>query len=275
MKRNLIIAAGLGVLAIAVACHPHGPRGHAHSRGQAQAATQLGGGGSGEVQITRQGDEICVRSNGLPNHATGRFPNSGNPHTMRAQRTSVCVDATPSKGATARELRGTIGVAVNGVLIRPGTADYYDPGSRRGFSRDRSSGWNLEGMGSAQLLGLDQNNAHVDQRGLYHYHGEPSGLLAKLDGSQMGWAADGFEIHIAPAGVTSSWQLKPGTRPSAPGGRYDGQYVQDWQYVAGSGSLDECNGGMLNGQYVYFATKTFPFYPRCVWGTPSRDFGRP
>ncbi len=225
------------------------------------------------VSIEKTGGKICISTDGLPNHATGTFPNRGNPHSIRARNARYCVTANPKKGSRAREQRGAIGIGLNGVVIRPGTADYWDPNSRRGFSRDRSSGWNLEGMGASDLLGLDSNNAHVDQRGLYHYHGVPKGLLGSVSGSHIGYAADGIEIHYIGNRAKSGYRLKSGTRPSGPGGRYDGTYVQDWEY-AGGGTLDRCNGGMLNGEYVYFATTTFPFYPRCLWGSASADFRR-
>lgn len=225
-----------------------------------------------EVEIIEQNGQRCILSNGLPDHSTGTFPNRGNPHSIKEQHIRLCVSAHPKKSNRARYIRGSIGVALNGVQFRPGTADYYDPDSRRGFSRDRSSGWNLEGMGARELLGLDENNAHVDERGLYHYHGVAS-ALSRLDHSSLiGYAADGFEIHYVGSGVSSSWRLKSGTRPSGPGGRYDGTYNEDWEFVAGSGSLDECNGGTLNGTFVYFATDTYPFYPRCLWGQASADF---
>jgi len=48
----------------------------------------------------------------------------------------------------------------------------------------------------------------------------------------------------------------------------------DWEYT-GAGNPDRCNGGMLDGdRYVYFATETFPFYPRCFLGEMSADFRR-
>ncbi|MDC0135966.1 YHYH protein [Sulfitobacter sp.] len=59
---------------------------------------------------------------------------------------------------------------------------------------------------------------------------------------------------------------------AGPGGAHDGTYVQDYEYVAASGTLDECNGTMIDGQYVYYATDTFPFFPRCFKGTVSSDF---
>ncbi|MEM9176143.1 MAG: YHYH protein [Myxococcota bacterium] len=223
------------------------------------------------VAVTVENGERCVASNGLPDHDTGRFPNAGNPNAISAQDVRLCVPARPVRSATKTTLRGSVGVALNGVQIRPGTADYYDAASPRGFSRDPRSGWNLEGMGAAERLGMDANAAHVDERGLYHYHGVSPALLRTAKGTQIGWAADGFEIHYV-EGKRSSWRLRTGRRPSAPGGRYDGTYVEDWVYVAGSGDLDECNGGAWDGGFAYFATDTFPFFPRCAWGTPGDGF---
>lgn len=206
-----------------------------------------------------------MASDGLPDHETGTFPNRGNPPAIEAQDIAVCVPSEPEKGSVARELNVT-GIARNGILIRPGTAHYYDASSPRGFSRDASSGWNLEAMGSG-ILGLDAQNAHVDHRGLYHYHGVPE-ALAEVDGTTLiGWAADGFETHYVGDGARSSYQLKPSTRDTAPGGVYDGTYVEDWRFVDASGNLDACNGACANGEYMYFATDTNPFFPRCLYGT--------
>ncbi|WP_339762843.1 YHYH protein [uncultured Hoeflea sp.] len=230
---------------------------------------------SGSVTITKSRGEVCMVSNGLPDHSTGKFPNSGNPHRIKAQHIEVCVPENPVKTSHATQLRGTTGFALNGVLLRPGTADYYDPSSPRGFSRDRSSGWKLDGKGAGSMLGLDRNNAHVDRRGLYHYHASPTGLLERSKSSLVGFAADGFEIHYVGSRARSGYTLKPGTRKSGPGGKHDGTYVQDWQYTGGSGKLDKCNGGSLNGKFVYFITDSYPYLPHCAWGKVSGDFGRP
>ncbi len=224
-----------------------------------------------KVKISETGTKVCISSNGVPNHSTGRFPNRGNPHSMRKQNINVCVPKNPRKSGSARNIdRGAIGIGLNGIFFRPEAADYWDPGSPRGFSR-RNTGWRMEPMGPRNLLGLDSNNAHVDRRGLYHYHGKSRGLLAYAKGSHIGYAADGFEIHYVGSRVKSGWSLKQGTRPSGPGGRYDGTYIQDYQFT-GSGNLDKCNGGQLNGKYVYFLTDTYPFYPRCLWGRVSGGF---
>lgn len=227
-----------------------------------------------QVSITIKGNQRCIVSNGLPNHKTGQFPNSGNPHRISSQNVNLCVTTNPRKRSRARTVRGSIGVGINGVQFRPGTADYYDPNSRRGHSRNRRSGWNLDGLGAAQMLGMDANNAHVDQRGLYHYHGVSNALVKSGKGTLIGWAADGFEIHYIGSKARSGYRLKKGTRPSGPKGKYDGTYVQDWQYVGGAGKLDQCNGGTLNGKFVYFATETFPFLPHCLWGAVSREFAQ-
>ena len=47
----------------------------------------------------------------------------------------------------------TVGIAKNGIIIRPGAADYFDASSPRGHSCNRSSGWNLDGMGPDNTLG--------------------------------------------------------------------------------------------------------------------------
>ena len=54
-----------------------------------------------------------------------------------------------------------------------------------------------------------------------------------------------------------------------------GHFIQDWQYVDGSGDLDECNGrfGVTpefpDGSYHYYITESYPFVQRCVKGEVS------
>lgn len=219
------------------------------------------------VTITIRGDERCIASNGTPNHSYGPFRARA---SLQAQSHALCVDATPIRtGRITRNVQ-TSGITLTGIPLRPGTAEFYDPNSRRGFSRDRTSGWRVEGMGG--VLNMDPQNAHVDQQGMYHYHAVSTALVESLDSTQIGYAADGFEIHYIGSRAQSSWQLKSGTRASGPGGRHDGTYEEDYEFVAGSGNLDECNGAMVNGQYVYFATDSYPFFPRCFKGTVSADF---
>ena len=228
-----------------------------------------------EVEMIVKFDKRCFVTNGIPDHDTGTFPNRGNPNRIAKQDINVCVPGKPpwTPGATPQYHRGSIGIAINGIKFRPGTAEYYDAASRRGVSRDPSAGWNLDGVGARDELGLDENNAHVDEHGLYHYHGVADPLIDSTRATLIGYAADGYDIHFVDGRKKSSYQLKSGTRPTPPFGPYDGTYNEDWIYVAGSGDLDECNGGRnLYGRFVYYATETYPFLPRCLWGEISDDF---
>jgi hypothetical protein len=214
----------------------------------------------------------CIFSNGAPNHEMGRFPNRANPNAFRLQDLTFCFPTKPRMANTVTRGLMTVGVSVTGVPIRPYTAGYYDPNGRRGISKDPSSGWRQQAMHNPRSLGVDDQNAHIDRSGLYHYHSVSSDLLASQGGSLIGYAPDGFEIKYSPSTATSSWQLKSGTRSSPPGETYDGTFEEDFEHVAGSGSLDECNGALVNGIYTYFATDTYPYFPRCFKGQVNRRF---
>ena len=172
-----------------------------------------------------------------------------------------------------------MGIAMNGVLFRPNTAGFYDPDARRGHSRNGDRNWSLDIHGAPGKLGLDFNNAHVGRGGLYHYHGIAKDLLKEDSGSLIGYAGDGYEIHFVGEAVKSGYELKPGERASGPGGAYDGTYNEDYVFVGGEGAngkarLDPCNGGELDGRYVYFVTESYPFVPRCLTGQVSDDFNK-
>jgi hypothetical protein len=243
--------------------------------------------------VTRDGYRY-VFSNGIPNHAIGRFPNRNNPNFVREQRNEFRMPVEPQAAEESMPLPlGPFGIAVNGILFDPGAAEFW--------KLDPNSGWQYEALGGGVNLGLDQNNAHVQPTGAYHYHGLPVGLIAKLvagkKGSDskmvlLGYAADGYPIY-SQFGFTDandaqsdmkklrpSYQLKQGTRPNGPGGRYDGEFVQDYEYVNGSGDLDECNGRVAvtpenpDGIYAYHITEEFPFIPRRFHGTPDNSFRR-
>lgn len=142
----------------------------------------------------------------------------------------------------------------------------------------------------AVWLGLDTDHAHVQPNGSYHYHGRPWGLMAQLGWSAgrasllVGYAADGFPIYAltGPQGqeMQSSWRLKSGNRPNGPRGAHDGAFVQDYEYVAGAGDLDACNGARVvtadypQGTYAYFLTRDFPVVPRCLRGRADRSFAK-
>lgn len=246
------------------------------------------------VSITTEGNYRVIRANGIPNHPTGSFPNRNNPHRITPQDYTLRIPLKPQAASKPVQLGlFPFGVALNGVVFDPSAAEWWNG--------DRNSGWQYEPMLLDGRLGADQNNAHVQPTGAYHYHAMPTGLLNKLSGGkqkmvQLGWAADGFPIY-GPYGYSdprdsrsslkklkSSYRIKKGERPNGPGGKYDGKFVADYEYVKGAGDLDECNGrfGVTpefpEGIYYYVITEDFPFIPRQFKGTPDPSFlpkGRP
>ena len=143
-------------------------------------------------------------------------------------------------------------------------------------------------------LGLDENHAHVQPSGTYHYHGMPVGLLDQIDlqagkhSPLVGWAADGYPIYALYGYAeksskkiikhTSGYRLKFGRRPNppdGPGGKYDGAFIQDYVYEKGTGTLDECNGCFTktpefpSGTYAYFITEKWPVIPCAFRANPE------
>jgi len=142
--------------------------------------------------------------------------------------------------------------------------------------------------------------------GYYHVHGIPEGHIARLGKGNntmtlIGFAVDGFPIYArygytnpnsTSGGVTvmkSNYRIRTAdeltaagysTRPSASIAPY-GTLEQDWVFDAtstssGKGHLDACNGrygvtpeSPTTAVYHYFMTDSYPFVPRCVYGTPA------
>ena len=217
-------------------------------------------------------EQTCISSDGSPNHEIGNFPTKGNPNKLKEQNLKFCFTKNPKKTNTNKYIAATVGVTLTGIPIRPGTAAWYDKNNPKKHSQDKSSGLNLEAIRPFEkILGIDEYNGHLDFRGLYHYH-KPNTALLLNDQNLIGYAADGFEILYIPGKFKSSWQLKKGNRTLEPFGNYDGSFKEDYEFVKGSGDLDECNGKDFKGTYRYFATDKFPYYPRCHWGKISKDF---
>ena len=219
------------------------------------------------------GDAKCIESNSIPDHVVGKFPNRANPHSIRELRIKLCVSINPAKSSEPQFIKGTIGIALNGIQFRPNTAGSYDPLSKSGHSRNGDKRWTLDIFGVKNKLGLDVNNGHVGPNGLYHYHGIAKGLMKIPNSSLIGYAGDGFEIHFLGREVRSGYKLRSGERPSGPGGAYDGTFNEDYVYSGDHETLDQCNGGQFNGKYVYFITLDYPFIGRCLWGEIAPGFG--
>ncbi len=242
-----------------------------------------------KIEVTE--DRRIVVSNGLPEHATGDFPNFHNPVPMSAQQIKLQMPARPAPAAKTTPLNMWLfGVAVNGVP--------FDP-SGPFFGGEMDSGWQFDVLHApnAVALGIDINRAHTQGGGMYHYHGLPTGLLwaqrVAAPGAPMlllGYAADGFPIYgpECPGEASdmkskvrrlrSSYRLRSGKRKDGPKGKFDGAFNEDFEYVARLGDLDECNGRtgptpeFPDGTYYYVITDEFPYVPRLYRGKPDASF---
>jgi hypothetical protein len=251
-----------------------------------------------------------IACNTFPNHRYG-LRNNG---SISPVSYNFTVDAQPTIAATTTSVlnatnrpRRYFGVGLNGVLLAPAPATpfIFENTNTGEYNWD----WvfeptNNQGNGS-DVVALDCASAHVGPQG-YHYHGNmfeyAEFIQPGLSGStppsapvQIGWASDGFPIlyRYAPDEngtlrlLTPSYQLKNGQRPgdgiSAPCGDYNGKYTNDYEYVSGSGDLDECNGvarnitlptvqGGRTYSYFYVVTDDFPQIGRCLSGTPDASF---
>lgn len=224
-----------------------------------------------------------ISANGVPDHTTGAFPNSGNPNAITAVTVSYSTTLTPALASSSSSVAHKIGYANNGVSFDPATAESYQ----------NAGVWKIEALNQSYFpFGVDSSNAHVQPDGTYHYHGMPEGYLTRLgNGTAMtlvGFALDGFPIYArygystatdassTVRTMSASYRLK--TTPSS--GRPStsiatmGTFTQDYEYVAGLGDLDECNGrfGVTpefpSGIYHYYITDGYPYIQRCVKGTP-------
>ena len=132
---------------------------------------------------------------------------------------------------------------------------------------------------------------------MYHYHGLPTGLLWELKTADpvqpmylLGYAADGFPIYgpECPGEAADpkskmrrlrpGYRLRTGKRKNGPKGRFDGRFVEDFEFDPKWGDLDECNGRTgptpeyPDGTYYYVLTDDFPFIPRLLRGQPDPSF---
>ena len=297
MKPSLTLFAGMlvGVLSTTLVAHEvSGGADHGHAEAQRLpdhihlAAGKL----QNRVSITERDGYRYISANNIPEHDTGDGARGRNPNTISEQNKNYRVTLNPTAAAQPTpSFPNAFGVALNGVFFEPSTAEFWND------NRD----WNLEAIDARgrRQLGLDEHHAHVQPDGSYDYHGTPTGLIRSEVAKKrtkvllLGYAADGFPIYgqygysdpkNAGSTVTklkSSWQLKRGRRPDGgPGGRHDGTYTADYEYVEGKGDLDAFNGRFAvtpeypDGIYHYVITDTFPFVSRSWRGTPDPSFNK-
>lgn len=242
----------------------------------------------GSITITVEGSECVLVSNSIPNHdfndATAAFATQVSEVSAEFK---IPTEPAFASSSTPISLATDNAVFLNGVKLDLLAAGCFGVGDGNIGCNDIDQPWRYDPMSPLTMFGTDANNAHPQPDGTYHYHGNPKALFDQNAMSQspvIGFAADGFPIfgsYIDDNGqiraVTSSFQLLSGSRPSSaddPGGIYDGTFVDDHEYVSGSGDLDECNGMMRDGSYGYYVTDAYPWVLACFKGTPDSSFDK-
>jgi hypothetical protein len=243
---------------------------------------------TGDLNVTVTQSHCEFSSNAIPNHdfndGTRSFVNA-----TKAQTISYSVPRAPvvAGSTTALSLRTDNAIFLNGVKLDLLAAGCFGIGDGKIGCFQAGSPFRYDPMAATADFGTDSHNAHTQPDGTYHYHGNPNALFAD-DGSVspvVGFAADGFPIYGSFIGdgdgvrkVSSSYAVKSGTRQASsgidPGGVHDGTFVDDYEYVAGSGDLDECNGMTIDGAYGYYVTDAYPWVLGCFKGAPDRSFDK-
>ena len=227
--------------------------------------------------VTLDVENRIMVTNALPNHETGEFPRKGNPNTISAQKKTYKIPLKPVFTGQPKWAREP-GIALNGVKFEPETAEMVICDSGENFK--------VEAVQDLINLGLDFNNAHVQPTGEYHYHGISEALVEAFDTGEdlvlLGFAKDGFPMYYSKSGAykpsysiiddtysaTDCTYSNPKQNLDVPleGDKFDGTFVSDWEFVKGSGDLDECNGIYVNDTYMYIVTDGYPYVGRCLMG---------
>lgn len=235
------------------------------------------------VEVVAGAAACALTSNAIPNHDFDDASAAFATPVSEVEKT-FSIPRAPSFAATSTPLALTSydAVMLNGVVVDQLAAGCFGVGDGRIGCNDLATPWRYDPMSPAADFGTDAHHAHTQPDGRYHYHGDPLAMYGSPTevSPVIGFAADGFPIFgpyfddgTEIRAAISGWTLRSGTRPSGPGGTYDGTYVDDYEFT-GAGDLDECNGMTVDGQYGYYVTAGYPWVIGCLRGTPDPSFDK-
>ena len=232
-------------------------------------------------KVEYSNDWVYVSATCIPGYDIG--PWAGNPNTPANQNFVFKLTRSPqfNNGTPTATPRGHIGIWTNGVSI-------FNAMDARSYNNQNI--WNQNAI-VVEAASFDDCLGHPAPNGEYHHHLNPRCLYDDRDSSRhsplIGYAFDGFPVYGAYGGANgdgsgpitrmrSSYRLRSITdRTTLPNGtalspaqhgpaisaQYPlGYYLEDFEYVAGLGDLDEHNGrfGVTPeypaGIYAYFVT---------------------
>ena len=262
------------------------------------------------VTVSWDEGNVTISMNGLPNHDFESGPGC----CASTQAYSLSIPRSPSNDTVGGHDptncpeaggfyqcapdRGSIAYAINGVPIygpEDGPGGDAVASQHGAYDEDRQEIW----------LGLC--HGHTGPGGAYHYHADANCLHWHSEAQDEGWrnysfppegdgeaspvigvALDGYPIYgaygVDSSGVLtemkSSYRLKEGQTG------YNG--IDDYEYVAGLGDLDVCNGhfgptpDFPEGIYHYHSTMQngegdigFPYFLICYHGSVEEGDGDP
>ena len=256
-----------------------------------------------EVTITLENETVIISSNGLPNHDlesgpgccassqsyTWTVPRSPTNDTTGGYNSANCPEANGDYRCA--DDRGDIAIAINGVPI-------FGPEDGPGGDAVASNKGVYEENRQHIWLGLC--HGHSAQGGVYHYHADancvhwhpnetanegwkdysfPSSTNTGEASDVIGVAFDGYPIYgvFGDDGTGQIVEMKSSYRLKAGETGYNG--IDDYEYVAGLGHLDVCNGhygptpDFPQGIYHYHSTiengigeMGFPYFLICYHG---------
>jgi hypothetical protein len=266
----------------------------------------------GDVEISLSGDACVISSNDIPNHDFNDQGTSF-ANDVSEQNNTYIIASVPQAEAQVTPISLNLANAVflNGATVDLLAAACYDVGNQALGNEKIGCGqnqidnpWRYDPMSPLNTFGTDSHNAHAQPDGTYHYHGNPLAMFEQDCDIQaaaspvIGFAADGFPIYgscftdpisnsVRKAEASFVLKNNGGARIEASGyttpvagqgvvasNNYDGQFTGDFEYVAGSGDLDECNGMTIDGQYGYYITNSYPWILACYKGQVNDSFSK-
>jgi hypothetical protein len=223
---------------------------------------------------------VYVSCSDIPAYTIG--PWSMNPNTPSNQGFVYKLTRNPQQntGTPVATPLGHMGVWINGVSI-------YN--AKDAFTYNNQGIWHQDAI-VVEGMSFDNCKGHPTNTGEYHHHQNPTCLYTANTSAHsplLGYAFDGFPVYGPYAyqntngtgnitrmrssyslrNITQRTSLPDGTQLSA--SQYGpnvstqyplGYYIEDYEYIQGSGDLDEHNGRFCvtpeypNGIYAYFVT---------------------
>jgi hypothetical protein len=222
-------------------------------------------------QIRYSTSYVYVNASGIPSYSIG--PWGADPNVPSNQNWLFKIPRTPTvPGVKTATGLGPIGVWANGVAIF---------NAKDANSYNNQNTWHSNAV-VVEAGDFDSCYGHPQMTGAYHHHQNPRCLYvadARRHSPIVGYAFDGFPIYGpyayanadgtgGVARIRSSYRLRAITDRSSPAPAGPaisaafplGYYVEDFEYVAGLGDLDQYNGRFAvtpdypGGIYAYYAT---------------------